>query len=137
MARIEQGIYALLSGATTITALVSTRISPDRRKKGEALPALVYRVSFSDPIKTLAGPHASMTRSDIQITAFATTRAAVRDIINACAVVLDGYSGETGGVVFRGIIIDGIDTTFYDPAAGENDGVYAATLTVRAMHGSI
>ena len=134
MAVIEQAIYSLLNtkGVTDLVPLAS--ITPDVRKKDGTLPAIVYRIGYGEPIKTLAGPHASLTRTDVTVTAYATTRLACRNILNACGVVFDGYSGETGGVVIRGLTLDTFETAYFEPIAGENQGVYAAALTIRVMH---
>jgi len=135
MSAIEAGIFNRLSTVSGITDLVpAARITPDRRAKDSPLPAITYRIGGGMPIKTLQGAHANLTRTDVDITAYGTTRLAVRNIINACAVAFDGYSGSNGGVTFAGVNLDSLETAYFDPAAGESQGVYAAMLTIRCMH---
>ena len=132
---IESGIFNRLSTVAEITALVpAVRITPDRRTKDAPLPAITFRIGGGMPIKTLHGAHASLTRTDVDITAYGTTRLAVRNIINACAVAFDGYSGLNAGVTFAGVNLDSFETAYFEPAAGESQGVYAAMLTIRCMH---
>ena len=61
-------------------------------------------------------------------------REPIRNIINACAVAFDGYSGLNGGVTFAGVNLDSFETAYFEPSAGESQGVYAAMLTIRCMH---
>jgi hypothetical protein len=134
MARIEEAIYALLN-VTGVTSLVpASAITPDTRRKGGTLPAIVYQIGYSEPIKVMTGAHGGLTRTDVIVAAYALTRLQCRDVMNACGVALDGYAGETGGVRVRGITLDSLNTSYVEPGAGENQGVYVATLTVRIMH---
>lgn len=135
MAQLEAGIYARLTSVSEVTALVPAgSITPDVRRKGGTLPAIVYRVGYSEPFKVMTGAHASLTRTDVIVTAYALTRLQCRDIMNACGLALDGYSGQTAGVTIRGTTLDSLDTAYIEPAAGENQGIYVASLTVRVMH---
>jgi hypothetical protein len=65
----ESDLYAALSGAAGLTALVGTRISPSHEQTPTA-PYVVYTPIFGESFYTLAGA-SSMTRVRLQVDCYA------------------------------------------------------------------
>lgn len=70
----ETELYAVLSAAAGLTALVSTRIYPDILPEEYQLPAVVYTRSGTDPVITIHGGNLG-DFVDLQINAWGKTRA--------------------------------------------------------------
>lgn len=81
----ETELYAVLSGAAGLTALVGNRIYPDAIPEDAALPAVVYARASTDPVLSVSGQKFAET-ARLTLTAWAKTRAsaaAVGDQIEA------------------------------------------------------
>lgn len=81
----ETELYAVLTAASGLTALVSTRIYPDILPEETALPAVVYTRTGTQTITTIHGGNMGEF-ADLQINAWGKTRAsaaAVADQIDA------------------------------------------------------
>lgn len=71
----ETELYAVLSGAAGLTALVGNRIYPDAIPEGAALPAVVYARASTDPVLSVSG-HKFAETARLTVSAWATTRTA-------------------------------------------------------------
>lgn len=80
---IEQAIYAQLNDGDVAT-LAGNRISPEWRREGTALPAVIYTVDSREPVTKLSGKTA-LARLSVSITSIASTMAAARELAAAVA----------------------------------------------------
>ena len=81
----ETELYAVLSAASGLTALVDTRIYPDAIPEGADLPAVVYLRASTEPVLSISG-HKFAETARLTVSAWAETRtaaAAVGDQIEA------------------------------------------------------
>lgn len=81
----ETELYALLSGAPGLTALVGARIYPDAIPEDAVLPAVVYARASTEPVLSVSG-HKFAETARLTISAWAKTRtsaAAVGDQVEA------------------------------------------------------
>lgn len=85
MAGNEAAIIDHLGANAGITALVSDRISPDIRRQGDALPAIVYVVQDDDRSHGTLNAAPTLVRITMQIDCVAETHIEARDL--AAAVV--------------------------------------------------
>lgn len=69
----ETELYAVLSAASGLTALVDTRIYPDAIPEDSTLPAVVYGRASTDPVLSISGQKFAET-ARFQITAWDKTR---------------------------------------------------------------
>lgn len=85
----ESDLYSALSGRSTLTALVGTRIDPDAIPEGNALPAVVYQRSSTSPVTTIGGVTVA---EDVlfEITAWAETRTAADAVADEVAAAVTG-----------------------------------------------
>lgn len=86
---IEGKIYSALSGSTALTALVSSSIYPDHRYQSDEVPAVVfYRAPGGERINDLQG-YSGKENPVIEITAYADTVDARREVADAVISVMD------------------------------------------------
>lgn len=71
----ETELYAVLSGAAGLTALVGNRIYPDAIPEDAALPAVVYARASTEPVLSVSGQKFAET-ARLTISAWAKTRTA-------------------------------------------------------------
>lgn len=69
---MEDEVYAVLSGAAAVTAIVGSGIYLARMEQGAALPALVFQRISTTPSSTLSGINPT-TRARLQVDAWAET----------------------------------------------------------------
>ena len=93
---IEEGIYYHLANTPAVTAIVGTRIYPLKLPQKPTLPALTYQLIT--PMSIIAHDGKSGTaQCRYQITGFANTPDAVRDLMEKVRICMDGYKGVIGG----------------------------------------
>ena len=111
MITIGKGIYAILTGNTGVTSLVSTNIFPLITPEKVSLPCVIYeRQSNSENTKDgLSGYDCQ-----VYITIISTDYKNSIDIAEACNSALNEYSGSSGGVQFLKIRLTGINETYQE-----------------------
>lgn len=92
---IEDGLVALLSADSGVSALVGNRIHPLVLPRKPTYPALVYQRISGERVRSLSGP-SGRARPRIQIDAYAQTYAAAKAVAKAVEDALDGYAGPAG-----------------------------------------
>lgn len=90
----ESNLYSALSGEATITALVSTRIYPNKLSVGVTFPAVVYDVTSDVPITDMDG-HDGYDKIRVGITAWARDGSALLSAKNVSAAVRAFLHGKT------------------------------------------
>ena len=116
---IEPGLYAHLSAAAGVSALVGTRIYPDRLPEAAALPAITYQ-RVSTVAQQGIGGLAELASARVQITAWADgpgRYSAAKEIAGAVVQSLAGFRGDWGSVPVSGINYDGSYDIDGDPEA--------------------
>lgn len=100
-----KAIYKLLTSATAVTALVSTRIYPDMATQDAAYPFIVYSHENTTPTNTKDGVSPmDMDSFDIQV--FAKSYSVAQDIASKIRTALDRFKGTSEGVKIGQIIFD-------------------------------
>lgn len=106
MAEIEEAIKTYLLTRAGLTALVSTRVFLDEVSNGEALPAVVYQ-QVSDVKSHYLTGQAKLEQPVYQYSAYATTKAAARNIAKQIKAALCDYSGTISGITVQLIRLNG------------------------------
>ena len=86
---IESDLYATLSGAAGVTALVSTRIYPNLVPENVANPCIDYSLITGTKLHTLIGQN-DMRRALIQISCHGDTYASAKAVAVAVIAALQG-----------------------------------------------
>lgn len=90
---IETDVYAALSGAAGVTALIGTRIYPNVRPQDSDVPCVVFDRSGTEVIQSIHGPILA-TIARVDVTAVSATRAQCESIADAVvgALVAAGFN---------------------------------------------
>ncbi len=118
----EIALYAILSGAAGVTALVSTEIHPGILPQSVAITqsAISFR-QVSDAAVGKFGADSDLTRARLQIDCWANKYDKARAIAKAVAgknSAVRRYSGTAGGVVVQNITVLNGGTDLYEPDTG-------------------
>jgi len=125
---IEQAIYARLDDEVSA---VGNRISPEWRREGTALPALVYSVDSREPVRSFAGS-TGLEQFSISVTTLAETLSSARSVADAVRTAMDtntAYS-EGGTTVVAGYL-DAEEVERIEDGTGDDDGPRAVRQTFR------
>ena len=96
---IETALYATLSAASGVTALVSTRIYPNLVPEDTANPCIEYSLISGTKLHTLAGSN-DMRRAVIQISCHADTYASAKAVADAVIAALQGNGYQQSSFEF-------------------------------------
>lgn len=132
---IEQAIYAHLTTAPALAALVGTRVYPDQGAEGATLPFVVYEQAEQEKQRVLA-PHPThatpgyvgLTRWSMHIEIIAVTKASAKAVRNAVIAALDGFHGTlgtgAGSLTVAGVFNDAEESGAEPPQHAEGLGEY-------------
>ena len=98
----EQQLYRILSADTTLAGLVDTRIYQDLIPQPDALPAVVFSRSGTEPVTTIHGPVIAAF-AQLQVQVWAKTRASAEAV---SAAIVDALNAEGEPYVARGALYD-------------------------------
>jgi hypothetical protein len=129
---IETAIRDRLTSNLTISALVDTRISPEWRREGTALPAIVYSIDSRTPVRTLERT-TSLAEFAVSVDCIAVSLSAARTLAAAVSGVLNDNTGFTtvDGTRIQWNATDGEDVERMDDQEGTDDGPRVVRQTYR------
>lgn len=129
---IETAVRRRLSDDAAVAALVSTRISPEWRREGTALPAIVYSVESRAPVRTLTGT-TSLAEFSVSIDCIAETMSGARALAVVVSDVLNDNTsyGVVDGTQIRWSSTDGEDVERMEDQEGNDDGPRVVRQTYR------
>ena len=93
----EQFLYWRLTTHTSVSSLVDTRVYPVIAPMGTPLPLIVYQRTNVTREQSLAGPVGAPVVS-IQLTSYATSYTACKQIARGVRLAVDGWTGTTQSV---------------------------------------
>lgn len=126
---IEDEIYSLLSGDTTITDLVSTRIYPQVREQQDGLPALTYQMISQVHGADISGNN-GLVEARVQINCFAATILAAAQLADKVKSSLGGFHG---GDIEQILLEETNDLPVITPE-NEQLNVYAKTMDFYVLY---
>jgi hypothetical protein len=129
---IETAVRRRLGDDAAVSALVSTRISPEWRREGTALPAIVYSVDARTPVRTLTGT-TSLAEFSVAVDCIATTLSGARALAAVVSDVLNDNTtyGVVDGTQIRWSGTDGEDVERMEDQDGGDDGPRVVRQTYR------
>jgi hypothetical protein len=123
---LESSLYDYLTGQTSISSVVSTRVYPLKRPQGTALPAITYKVISKIFSHRLSGSDGT-ARARVQISCFSRNYLQALEMAEALRLCLDGYStkiGDFGDLHLYSALQDQDNGTYTLPVASTDSGVY-------------
>ena len=101
---IGAAIYGILSGATGVTSLISTRIYPDIAPQNAAYPFVIYSIEGTDPSDTKDGA-SSLDVVEFTVTVFSESYDNMTSIASAVRTALDAKApGTYSGITLQSIL---------------------------------
>jgi len=88
MADAETLLNTILTGNSTVTRLVNTRIYPLVMPQSPTLPAVTYQRVNANPVNTLSG-YSGLMNPHITVNSFATDYGQAKEIANAIHVAMN------------------------------------------------
>ena len=125
MANIGKAVYTILSGASGVTAITSTRIYPDTVPQNAAFPYAVFQVIGTQPTDTKEGV-SKLDVVRVQVDCYSENYDTTDTLATAIRAALDRYAGTPSG---SGVAIDKI--VFTNQVSGAPD------LDLRVFWGSL
>jgi len=133
MTLISKAVRAVLSGNTAVASVVSTRISPESRQQGDALPCIIYAISEDESAPTLSGS-GGFRKAQIEVMAVADSAATAADVHEKARTALHKFAGTSGGVsVMHSLHLRSV-TSYQSPQAGETAGAFLHTGIYSIMY---
>ena len=131
---LEKGIRAILLADGTVSGLVSTRIFPQRRPTGTALPAITYQTIYQEITEALAD-QSGLRRSRMSIECADDTYGDTKTLRNAVTAALVNYSDTISGEVIDSVRLEAAVDLEEDlePASG-SVGVFRTILDFIIYH---
>ncbi len=121
---IGKAIYSILSNAAGVSALVGTRIFPQKIPYAQDMPAITYFVIDNTPNNTKNGP-STYDYVRCQITAFGVNYSQAQDLASEIRSALDYKTGTEAGVVISKCFFEDSNDIF-DDSFGETGIHYVA-----------
>lgn len=107
-----QAVYKLLSGESTITALVGSKVFPVTEPQQDGYPVIVYSQLNEERIESKDGPILNGHRFTIDI--YAESYSECHSIAQATKTLLEWYNGTVDGVQYAIRFTDQQDQDFED-----------------------
>jgi gamma-glutamyltranspeptidase len=93
---LEKAVRSILIADATVTGLVASRVYPQRRPQGTAVPAIVYSNVFQETNEALA-TQGGIKRTRLSVEVFDKTYGDTKTLRNAVESALINYTGTTQG----------------------------------------
>ena len=93
---LEKAVRSILIADATVTGLVASRVYPQRRPMGTAVPAIVYSSVFQETNEALA-TQGGIKRTRLSVEVFDKTYGDTKTLRNAVESALINYTGTTQG----------------------------------------
>tara|TARA_R100000995_G_scaffold17540_1_gene6965 strand:+ start:3000 stop:3401 length:402 start_codon:yes stop_codon:yes gene_type:complete len=124
---LEKAVRAILIADGTTNGLVSSRIYPQRRPQGTALPAIIYSNIFDHETESLQ-TQSGLRRARMSVEVLATTYSGVKSLRNAVESALINYTGTTSGATIKSLRLESSVDQDEDLNPGSEFGAYRIIL---------
>jgi len=130
---IETAVRSRLTGDATVTLMVGNRISPEWRREGTDLPAIVYSVDSRNPVRFLKGISA-LAEFSVSVDCIGATMNDARDVASAVEERLNDNTTAyptVDGTSIKWSATDGEDVERMSDSEGTDDGPRVVRQTYR------
>jgi len=100
-----ENVIAKLKGAPDIAAIADGRVYPGRLPQNAPVPAVIVTQISGPPVYTDDG-ESLLTRSRVQVDAWAATYTDAKLLAREVKATLSGFFGTVGNTLFRFVLID-------------------------------
>ena len=125
MARLEAGVYALLSGTSAITDDVpADSIEPWSNHPTVSYPRITFHRDTTLTHECNLSGTSGLVIADVEINIFHTAYPTLQTIAENVRTTMHGYSGMSGSVLMHVPLLLGEDDEHLPPFDGSNKAVY-------------
>jgi hypothetical protein len=123
---LNESLYSYLTSVAALTALVSTRIYPDRKSESTTTtyPYVTYELVSETEVETLELPTTVMLSPVYQFDVWASSRSSARNVAKQLRKALKNLSGQIGGAT--GVTVSAVRKISHTTDLEERDGVVVA-----------
>lgn len=111
---IETGLYKKTTDNAGVAALIGTRFYPILLPQNVVYPAASYVDLGGESVYTVGTKAAQVRTPRYQISAWAKTKDAARELYETIKIALDHQTGDWDDIAVTGAIFQGEPLTFYD-----------------------
>lgn len=130
---MEAGLISLLSGESTISALVGARVYVNKAPQAAALPYIVVTQMTTDEYNAIDGTTGLRSVSfDIDCKADRSVEAT--SLADAVRVFVRDYTGAAGSETIDAVMLDGETADFEPPTDGSDTGIHTKTLDISIQY---
>jgi hypothetical protein len=94
---LNDALFSYLSTYSGLSALVGTRIYPDKLPDKVTYPAVVFQLVSENELETFTQPTTDLIAATYSFTAWAATRSSAHDVGKQIRAAFKNYSGTMGG----------------------------------------
>ena len=127
MGHIGPGVRSKLIADSDVSALVGTRIRPDKLAQTETLPAIAYTEINTEHDQGIDGPVGSrLTR--LAVGCFDDSRLGANALAEKVRLAIDGETGTFGSETVDACVLEDTNQQDIQPDDGSDVGQYVTTL---------
>ena len=130
---LEKAVRSVLTGDSTVAALVSSRVYPQRRPQGTALPALGYQNVFSQETESLAA-QSGVRRTRLSVECLDDTYGDTKTLRDAVESALVNYAGTAQGETIHSLRLESAVDIDETNTPGSQFGVFRTILDFIIWH---
>ena len=131
---LKAGIFTAMSAEATITALVGTRIYPDRAPQGDTLPYITFDSPTEGGVPFQEGV-ADLAETEIQFNIWAATSESRSAVKQAVRAFFDGKIRQTFGSSFCPSVRNTNNTdTIEEPEDGSQNYIFGVFMDFKFWH---
>src|SRR5574344_1243907 len=123
---LNESLYSYLTSASALTALVSTRIYPDKvsEKSTYTYPYITYELVSEDEVETFTQQDTGLINSTYQFDVWAKSRASAKDVAKQLRKAFKNLKGQVGGT--GGVTLSAVNKISHTTDVEEKDGIVIA-----------
>jgi len=123
----DAAVYTMLSGASGVTDLVSTRIWVGPAPQVSSMPYISIYDIAGEHINDLVGG-GNLRKGRVQIDCYGTTKASANAVAVAARAATNGITGTYNSMTISGTWIESDNSEFISPASGTETGIHRVSF---------
>ena len=124
---MRSGLVSLLTGESTISSVVGSRVYVGKAPQGAILPHIVLTQMDSNELPALDG-HGSLRAVTCDIVCKAERSVTAESLAKIVRQYIDDYTGTAGSETIDAVIVNGETDAYEEPVDGSDIGIHAVTI---------
>ena len=133
MTTMPEDLRTFITGTTSVTGLVSTRVHYNHIPENSARPHVWFRVTSDNEPLTMDGV-GGIHEATVDVECVAETEREAQSVADAVKPRLHGYKGTMGNVSAKAIFVDDKDDDYFPKANESDEGLHVVALGLRVWY---